>query len=226
MRVHVSLAIAITILRFTVGCGESEPQGETANQPLPVASIPGTPVVDSPGPSVGGLGDWKRYAHPADDFSFAIPGDPGRVAQELPARFGVVSMIVRSLNRGEIVFTVASTEYTTAFVRESGLTPPEILHRGLEAAVHSKPNATVIDRQAVPIDGPLAVEQTFTYPDGVNSQGAEYPAGITFHRAILDGSRLYLLQLDVSQAHYDANGDDVFAIRRQFFESFQLRNKS
>jgi hypothetical protein len=225
MRVHILLALAISSLYITAGCGEGEPQNEAANPSLPAANIPGPAAIKSDEPNSAGIGDWKQYTHRDDDFTFAVPGAPGRVEQELPANYGVVSMIIRTLNRGEIVYTVASTEYTPAFVRESGLNPPEILHRGLEAAVHSKPNATVIDRQAVPVAGPLAVEQTFTYPEGVNSQGAEYPAGVTFHRAILSGSRLYLLQLDVSQAHYDANGDEVFAVRRQFFDSFQLRNK-
>jgi hypothetical protein len=226
MRIHILLALAIPSLCLTAGCGESEPRNEGANPSLPAANIPGPAASESEVPKSAGIGDWKTYAHRDDDFTFAVPGAPGRVEQELPANYGVVSMIIRTLNRGEIVYTVASTEYTEAFVRESRLTPPEILHRGLEAAVHSKPNATVIDRQAVPVAGPLAVEQTFTYPEGMNSQGAEYPAGVTFHRAILDGSRLYLLQLDVSQVHYDANGDEVFSIRRQFFDSFQLRNKS
>ncbi len=118
--------------------------------------------------------------------------------------------------------SVTTTAYTEEFLRNTGLARDEIIAKGADAGVASK-RGTLNSRKSHQFHGHDALDQTISHAEGVNSEGGEFPEGLTMQRVVLVGNRMYLLQIDVARTYYDANASYVLDVRTRFFDSLRLR---
>lgn len=213
-----------------LGCGQNPPTAQTtANEDKARESATPKLRPDEPMPSldpavvnrVVAEHEWQPTSRTEDDFTVDLPGNPKRTVATAPTRFGDVTMVTQTLDRGDIVFSVTTTTYTEEFLRNSGVARGDILTKGADAGVASK-RGTLNHRKTHQFNGQDALDQTFSYHEGVNSEGGEFPEGLTMHRVVLVGNRMYLLQIDVARTYYDANASDVLDVRTRFFDSLRL----
>ena len=177
------LLIVLTLTAFAlVGCGDDDEStapsdgGATSTTADP-APADGAPT-SSPAEDGAGAG-WSVFESSEGGFRVELPGEPARGEQQVDAQGTLLQLVAFSTASGSTLYNVAYVDYPEIV---SAIDPIRTLDGVVQGAANQA-RGTVIARQSLTASGSPAVDYTIELSDGRIQA-----------RAILAGTRLYLLQ--------------------------------